>query len=515
MNPPDIHRGPVWGEPERGDSPQLRTDMRVDACVVGAGIAGLSVAYHLAKAGKSVLVLDDGPSAGGQTGRTTAHLTAVLDDRFFTLENIRGVDAAQLAAQSHTTAIDCIEDTVREARIDCDFERLDGYLFNSPGSAPDILDKELRAARSAGMAVEPLLRAPIDAFDTGPCLRFPHQGQFHPLKYMAGLARAVKRGRGQIVTGMHVERIEGGHPAWVTIRNGPVVLADAVVVATNAPVNDLVAIHTKQAAYLTYVIATPVPVNAVTRALYWDTLDPYHFVRLQTPGQGPTTQEMLIIGGEDHRTGQADDGEQRYARLEAWARERFPMMGEVAHCWSGQVMETIDGLAFIGRNPMDSSNVFVATGDSGMGMTHGTIAGLLITDLILGKENPWTALYDPSRRPIRGLLRFAGETLNMASQYSDWVTGGDVASVEEIPWDSGAVIRRGLQKVAAYRDERGEVHEFSARCTHLGCIVHWNHAEKTWDCPCHGSRYASEGSVIQGPANVDLKPLHARQEVVH
>jgi len=179
-------------------------------------------------------------------------------------------------------------------------------------------------------------------------------------------------------------------------------------------------------------------------------------------------------------------------------------MGEVKYRWSGQVMETIDGVAFIGRNPIDAPNVFIATGDSGMGMTHGTIAGILLTDLILGRENPWASLYDPSRKTVKAAGEFAKENLNVALQYGDWLTAGEVGSADEIGPNSGAVVRRGLTKVAAYRDERGTLHECSAVCPHLECIVHWNDDEKTWDCPCHGSRFDRFGAVLNGPANGDL-----------
>jgi glycine/D-amino acid oxidase-like deaminating enzyme/nitrite reductase/ring-hydroxylating ferredoxin subunit len=494
------------------EQPPLTEDPKADVCVVGAGIAGMTTAYLLARAGKSVVVLDDGPIAGGQTRRTTAHLSNAIDDRYFEIERLHGGQGAGLAAESHTAAIDRIETAVRDEKIDCDFERLDGYLFLPPGGSPEVLDRELAAAHRAGLTgVERIPRAPLDFFDTGPCLRFPRQGQFHPLKYLAGLARAIHRGGGRIFSGAHAEGVEGGAPARVRVRGGRVVTAGAVVVATNTPVNDLVAIHTKQAPYLTYVIGARVPRGSVSRALYWDTLDPYHYVRLQPAADGtaagvsgPGAGDVLIVGGEDHKTGQAEDQAERYARLEAWARERFPMAGPVEFRWSGQVLETIDGLAFIGRNPGDAPNVFVATGDSGMGMTHGTIAGILLTDLILGKENPWAALYDPARKTLRAAAEFARENLNVLRQYGDWLTGGDVASPDEIAPGKGAVIRRGLTKVAVYRDEQGILHERSALCPHLGCVVDWNDAEKTWDCPCHGSRFDRCGRVLNGPANRDL-----------
>jgi Rieske Fe-S protein len=222
---------------------------------------------------------------------------------------------------------------------------------------------------------------------------------------------------------------------------------------------------------------------------------------------GTNTYDWLIVGGEDHKSGQADDVGERHSRLEAWTKERFPMAEEFEYRWSGQVMEPADGVAFIGRNPGDEPNVFVATGDSGMGMTHGTIAGILLTDLILRRESPWTKLYDPSRKMLRAPLEYAKENLNVAAQYlEDYLTGGDVDSVDDIALDQGAVVRRGLAKVAVYRDNSGALHECSAVCTHLGCVVSWNSVEKTWDCPCHGSRFDSVGRVIGGPAISDLRP---------
>jgi glycine/D-amino acid oxidase-like deaminating enzyme/nitrite reductase/ring-hydroxylating ferredoxin subunit len=496
----------------------LAEDTRADVCVVGAGIAGMTTAYLLAREGQSVIVLDDGPVGAGMSGRTTAHLSNAIDDRYYEIERLHGEKGARLTAESHTAAIDRIERIVNEEGIDCDFERLDGYLFTGPHRSKKELDDELKAAHRAGLtAVERVRRAPLNSFDTGAALRFPRQGQFHPLKYLAGLARAIQKMGGRIYNGTHASVMEGGSPsARVETSDGATVRARAVVVATNTPVNDRFAIHTKQAPYLTYVIGARVPRGTVTKALYWDTLDPYHYVRIQSMSaegeasggeEGKRGYDVLIVGGEDHKTAQEHDAERRYTRLEKWARKRFPAMEEIEFRWSGQVMETIDGLAFIGRNPLDAPNVLIATGDSGMGMTHGTIAGMLLTDLIRGRENEWATLYDPSRLTLGAAGKFAKENLNVASQYLNLVTPSEVDSVEEIAPGEGAILRRGLLKVAAYRDESGVVHECSAVCRHLGCIVAWNSDEKTWDCPCHGSRYDRHGHVFNGPANTDLPPV--------
>ncbi len=496
----------IWAETQpKLEYPPLTTSTTCDVCIVGGGIAGLSVAHQLGRAHLRVIVLDDGPLGGGQTAVTTAHLASAIDDRFCEVERIRGIHAARLAAQSHAAAINRIEANVRELDIACDFRRVDGYLFAPPGDSRRTLDEELAAARRIGaIEVEEVERVPWPDFDTGRALRFAQQGQFHPLKYLSGIAQSIVDLRGELHSGTHVRRVEGGGQAKIETTDGKTVTAKHVVVATNPPVNDTLAIHTKQAPYMSYVIAARVSRGSVPLALYWDTLDPYHYVRVQ-PAQTSDEGDLLIIGGEDHKTGQAADGDERFARLETWARERFPQLGPVEYHWSGQVMETLDGLGYIGRNPADEENVYIATGDSGMGMTHGVIAGILISDLILGRENPWRELYDPARKPL-SVRDFASENLNVAAQYTSWLTPGEVGDVAEILPGHGAILRRGLQKIAAYRDESGTLHRLSAVCPHMKCLVAWNPTERSWDCPCHGSRFSPEGQVIVGPSNVDLPP---------
>ena len=492
--------------------PPLREDATADVCIVGAGMAGLTTAYLLARKGFRVIVIDDGPIASGETQRTTAHLANALDARYVEIERLHGPDGARLAAQSHTAAIDCIEQISRDEGIDCGFERLDGYLFSPEGESPDLLEREFEAARRTGfVAIERVARAPLDYFETGPCLRFLNQAQFHPLAYLSALAEAIEREGGRIANGVHAQSITGGSEAHVETRDGPVIRCKAIVVATNTPINERVAIHTKQAAYLTYVVGLRVPRGAVPRALFWDTEDPFHYVRLQSLSDSGepferdgNSHDLLIVGGEDHKTGQAGDGEERFRRLEEWARRRFPRAEQLEYEWSGQVMSSVDQLAYIGRNPLDDDNVYIATGDSGQGMTHGTIAGLMLTELIFGNEHPWSKLYDPSRKPIRAAAAFASENLNVARQFGDWLTSGDVESEEHIFAGSAAVLRDGLSKIAVYRDSDGRLTRCSAVCPHLKCIVNWNAVEHTWDCPCHGSRFDPYGVVLNGPANSNL-----------
>src|SRR6185503_1560408 len=481
--------------------PRLEENIRTDVCIIGAGIAGLTTAYLLVQEGRSVVVLDDGPIGGGMTGRTTAHLTNAFDDRLVEVEKLHGETGSRLTAASHTAAIDKVEEICRNEQIDCELERVDGFLFALPPDTEKLLDEELAATHRAGLVeVEKVARAPIDSFDTGPALRFPRQAQFHPLACLSGLTRAIRRDGSRLFNQTHATTIEGGENARVETSHGPVVSCEVIVVATNTPVNDRVAIHTKQAPYVTYVIGAAVPKDSITRALYWDTLDPYHYIRLQTYKD----HDVLIVGGEDHKTGQANDCVDRFARLEKWTRERFPKIGEIEFRWSGQVMEPADYLAFIGRNPLDSDNVFIATGDSGQGITHGTIAGILLTDLIQGRKNRWEDIYNPSRVTLRAAMEYAGENINVAGQFADYVTAGDIKSVDELKPGQGAIMREGISKIAVYRDDSGMVHRRSAVCPHLGCVVAWNSCERTWDCPCHGSKYTAEGRVYNGPANSDL-----------
>jgi len=508
MNDPTSgNRVPLWlrGTRIESDGP-LDRDLAVDVCVVGAGIAGLTTAYYLLQEGKTVAVIEDGGVGSGETGRTSAHLSCALDDRFYVLEQLHGEAGARLAAHSHAFAIDEIERIARENAIVCDFRRVAGYLFRADRPDDSHLDKEFDAARRAGLEVSWADRAPFTSFNTKRCLLFSNQAEFHPLRYLSGLADAVRGLNGRIHTQTRVVSVEGGSPARVTTKDDRVITAGAVVVATNSPINDRFSLHTKQAAYRSYVVGLTTGKGMVPHALYWDTGDPYHYVRV-AEDPGDATSEILIVGGEDEKTGQIDDTHLPFESLERWARERFPAMGAVQFRWSGQILEPNDGIAFIGRDPGGEKNVYIVTGDSGNGLTHGTLGARLNADLILGRTNPWEPLYDPSRVTLGSVKEFLKENLNVAAQYTDWVTSGDASSVDAIPRGKGAVIRRGLKKVAVYKDQAGRVSECSAVCPHLGAIVRWNDQEGSWDCPAHGSRFNTDGNVLNGPSPVNLAPV--------
>jgi glycine/D-amino acid oxidase-like deaminating enzyme/nitrite reductase/ring-hydroxylating ferredoxin subunit len=489
---------------------KLKKNIHAEVVIVGGGIAGITIAYCLVKSGKKVVLVEDGGIGSGETGRTTAHLVSALDDRYYELERMFGEEKTALIAESHAAAIDFIENICKEKLIDCDFERLNGYLFLHPTDERASLHKEFVAAQKAGLDVEEIQEIP-GMKEKAPSLKFNNQAQFHPLKYLKGLAELIRKSGGELYTETHATLIDS---EGITTEDGFRVTAKHVVVATNSPVNNKYVMHLKQYPYRSYVIGAKVKKNVIEKALWWDTGDlslnseipPYHYVRLQNLDED---YDLLICGGEDHPTGVAKEDriaeEDRYGLLEDWMRKRFDV-GDIIYQWSGQVMEPMDSLAYIGRNPMDKDNVYIVTGDSGNGMTHGTIAGILITDLINGKENKWEKVYAPSRFKIfsSGKVFFKEFIGGFFNYLIDKPT--DIKSIEftAIEKNEGRIVEIEGKKVGAYRDKEDRLHVIDSECSHLKCQVKWNNDEKSWDCPCHGSRFSYEGKVLNGPANMDL-----------
>lgn len=504
MNVRDEYTRSPWMDVSAVDAPALSAGIGIDVAVIGSGIAGLSVAYELASRGRSVVVLDRGRIGSGMTARTTAHLATALDDGYDELVRVRGADCARLYYQSVATAIDRAEAIQRAEHIDCDFRRVDGYWVLAPETPASELDEELDCCRKLGIPVENCVEPTLfHSSHQTRSLRFPRQARLHPTRYLAGLAGAVQHRGGHVYADSCVESIRQEHGDMVvTTTSGHEVRAADVVVATNSPVNVQVAIHTKQAPYRTYALAAKIPAGALEDALYWDTLDPYHYVRLQPLS---TDEDLVIIGGEDHKSGEADDGAQRLAALERWARERLPDLREVTHRWSGQVLEPLDFAGFIGRSPGEE-HLFIVSGDSGQGITNGLVAGLLIADLLTTGASPWEDVYAPSRKIAKNISEFISENITPLKNFAEYLTAGEIATVESLRPGEGRLVRSGLKKIAACRDRNGDLHLHSASCTHLGCVVHWNALEQCWDCPCHGSQFAPDGTALNGPAVSPLAP---------
>ncbi|CAI5506739.1 unnamed protein product [Closterium sp. Naga37s-1] len=513
-------RRTVWGQLDlKPRFPKLESHVHADVAVIGGGIAGLSIAYQLQRKGKSTVLLERRCIGSGQTGRTTAHIMAWNDDFYMNLEKSFGRDNTGLVAESHRQAIACIEETVAREAIDCKFTRLHGYLFphDSKASTLEMLHLEYEACRRAGFTDVYMadLQGDPSLGSVHNAICFPSTAEFHPLIYLNGLADAFVRQGGRIFEQTVAFREEGsvtgaGAGAVVATKDGRgVVHAGAVVLATNSPINHNLLVHARQPADRSYVVGLHLPKGSVKRANWWDTASPYHYVRVEEQ-EG---RDVLVVGGGDHPVGMpAGQYHDVWSDLERWARPRWPMAQETLFRWSGMVYEPVDFLGLYGRNPMDSTHTYIATGDSGQGMTGGTIAAMIISDLICRCPNPFVEIYSPSRLPpiSKESLSLAGSVFSHTFQgYKDRLplVGTDGVEMEDLGRGCGAVVRMGVGKAAVFRDKDGRVHAFSATCPHMGCSVHWNPNDATFDCPCHGSQFDHRGRCINGPAKADLEPL--------
>lgn len=485
----------AWDSFELPSFGRVNQNLLTDICIVGGGITGITLAYELGRRGHKVLLVEAFSLGSGQTSRTTAHLTCELESSFQELLKIHDEKTVGLFYEAHKKAIDIIEENIRRENIDCDFKRLDGYLFCGDQEKEDF-HKELEAALKCGADLEfskttPLLNNSVSS------LIYKNQARFHPLKYLAGLIESMKKFDVTLYEGTHIQDMsQDDRETWTLLTDtGFEISAHSLVVATNTPVNNRFHIHTRQFPYRTYAVAFSLTGDVPQEdCLLWDTEDPYHYIRF--------ADDKLIVGGEDHRVGEMPE-EDPFVRIDNWARSKFSFIGEVVHKWSGQIYEPADGIGFIGINPGLEKNVYISTGESGIGMTSSAIASQIIPDLIEKKHNDWAPVFDPTRLPTRGMKELLKENISTVKHYAEWVMPSEVDSLQEIPQDGGGVRREGLLKTCYYHDA-GHFERKSAVCTHLGGIVHWNDIEKTWDCPCHGSRFNTRGKVIEGPATSDL-----------
>ena len=474
--------------------------------VVGGGITGITAAWLLKQSGKRVALLERGRCASADTGHTTAHLTAVTDERLYSIAKYHGDAAARAVWDAGAAAIDQIAANVRTEAIECEFSWVPGYL-HAPldGGSPKALEelaREVRTARTFGIRVDEVDSVPVAR---RPGLRFAHQAMFHPRKYLAALAARIPGDGSLLLERSPVDAVEDD--PLVVQSLGHRIRCRHLFLATHSPLSGTsstlgsMLFQTKLALYTSYAVGAKLPPDLAPQALFWDLSDPYYYLRVQRHG----THDYAILGGEDHKTGQESNTPATYRRLEERLFSLFPQ-AILDHRWSGQVIETNDGLPYIGPT---GGNQYLATGYAGNGMTFGTLAAMMVTDAILGRANPWQDLFSPSRRKVRGAT-WSYLTENKDYPYfllRDRIAGADAADLEAVPPGQGRIVKLDGRKVAAYRNDAGEVTLCSPVCTHLGCIVAWNKAENTWDCPCHGSRFTPTGEVMSGPAEEPLKRL--------
>jgi glycine/D-amino acid oxidase-like deaminating enzyme/nitrite reductase/ring-hydroxylating ferredoxin subunit len=492
----------VWSEatPAPPYAP-LAGNISVDVAVVGGGITGITAALLLARAGRRVAVIEARRIGKGETGKTTAHLTEALDVPYHSLVSRFGLDGARLAAAGQRAAIERIASLADEYAIACDFNRVPGYAFAETHAERAALEREGAAARRLGVIATLVDRAPLP-FPIAGALRFDNQAMMHPRLYLQGLERAFVTMGGMVFEDTQVVAIDEGEPCRVISDRG-VVTARDVLVAAHVPIVNRFLLHAKLAAYRSYVVGIDVGGDAgVGDGLYWDLAEPYHYIRPQTIGG----RRYLLIGGEDHKVGETDDTAAPFERLEAYVRVRFGRdVAATDYRWSGQIVVSADGLPYVGRNSL-SRHVYVATGYAGNGITQGTLAATVIADEIGGVDNPFSKLLDATRiKP----LAMAGAVLSENIDYPKHMLtdrlpgfGADdgAAALAAIPPGEGRVLTLAGERLAVYRNGNGQLGALSPTCTHLGCLVHWNTTEKSWDCPCHGSRFDPHGRVLNGPA---------------
>ncbi len=478
----------------------LTADLRVECAVIGSGITGLTTAFLLQRAGMKVAVIEMDGVARGVSGYTTAKVTSLQGTIYSQLESKHGSDAATRYATANEAALATVESLVREHAIDCDFETRSNYTYCEDPSDLAKIGQEVEAASRAGLPVE-LVHETDLPYDVAGAVRLDGQAQFHPRKYLLRLVDELQRGGCLFFDDTRATGVDEGEPCTVETTGGTV-RADHVVVATHYTFLDRSMMFPRVHPKRSYALAGPVPAGNVPSGMYLST-EPTWSVRTLRDGD----EVLVLAGGSGHNVGQHYDTEERYTRLEEWARSKLGMT-EVRYRWSTQDGSSVDVLPYIGRLTPGSRRVFTATAFGKWGMTNGTLAGMIISDLVTGTENEWASLFDPHRATLKASAsKLVKENVKVARHlFGDRVKHPQSGVPGDLAPGEAAVSGTGVGQVAVYRDEDGELHKVSAVCTHLGCIVAWNNAERTWDCPCHGSRFGFDGTVVQGPAVKDLEP---------
>lgn len=468
--------------------PALIGSLHTETVVVGAGIVGLTVALRLCELGRPVIVVE-GLRVGRQvTGRSTAKITTQHALIYRHLLDKRGLKAAQCYADANSSGASLIRLWVANYGIDCDLEFRDAYAFADRPERRRDIEAEAEAARMVGLTAEVLDRAPLP-FETSAALRFPAQAQFNPARYLIGLATAVAARGGRIFEASRARQIEEGH-RWHVVADHGAVEANNIVIATNMTVKSPVGMAKRTQPRCHTAMAFRIRDPHLVNGMFIGIDQPTHSVRLGRDRDGP----LLVVLGPKFNTGQDGDVARRFIDLERWTQARFPV-GDAAWRWCNEDFDTPDKVPYAGlADSQKAPGFYIATGFNGWGITNGTATGMMIADLISGKANGWTELYNPTR-PYPEDFHVDGDSQSL------------VAGPEAIPPGGAGVITRGEEKIAAWRDEAGQLHAVSAKCTHKGCTVTWNNADRTWDCPCHGSVFSVDGSVIHGPARKALPPV--------
>jgi glycine/D-amino acid oxidase-like deaminating enzyme/nitrite reductase/ring-hydroxylating ferredoxin subunit len=490
MGSVDEHNRSLWvATTETGDFPPLAGDEQADVVVVGAGITGLSAACLLAEQGASVIVIDAGPVCAGATGYTTAKITSLHGLAYTELVERYDRGRARLYGEANEAAIGEIARLVADHGIECAFERRAHVVYTTEPGTAESVRQETELAAGLGLPASLTTETELP-FDVAAAIRFDNQAQFHPRAYGLGLAAAIRARGGCIYANTRARRIDGRARLVVTDRGE--LRGDAVVVATHLPINEMGAYFARTEAWRSYALAFAV--DGTPLGDMYITIDsPTRSLRM--------AGEHLIVGGEGHKVGADPDTSAHYRNLEHWAGEHFDV-GEAVHRWSAQDWSAADGVPFIGRMAGAGDGVYVATAFNKWGMAHGTVAAMIIRDLIGGRDNPWLEVYDATRiAPAQSVKGVVCANLSVAKHFvGDRLGLADRNAVDALAPGEGVVARIGRRPAAVSRDDAGAVHAVSAVCTHLGCVVRFNAAEQSWDCPCHGSRFDRDGRVLEGPA---------------
>ena len=483
--------------------PSLKGELTADVAIVGGGITGLTAAYLLAKAGQSVVLVEKGRIAMSETGHTTAHIIEATDADYRDLIKDHGEENARLNTEAIRASIALIRSLVEELDIDCGLTAVDGYLYTEEEADREYLQRQQEFLRQTGIETEWVEEVPLPFATQGGVL-YRNQYIFHIRQYLLAVADAAVKLGARIFENSLVDEIvnaENDGSCVAKTAKGSV-RAPHMLLATHVPINDRKTIWAKMYETRTYVVAAPIKPGQITNALFWDTDYPYHYTRLAETDKGL----FLVVGGEDRDVGKEGNDESRYEALEEYCRSRFGV-NKFTHRWSGQINEPADALPFIGESS-HGKNVWMSTGYSGTGMTYGTLSAMLFSDHALGRDNRYARLYDPGRMKVGSVLEnVVTKAREFPKRMIEKVTNLDVEakSAREVKEGEGKIVSSGGVKRAVARID-GELRSLDPACTHMGCTVAWNAAEKSWDCPCHGSRFDTRGQVLNGPATSPLAP---------